>query len=56
MPAKKKAKPKPDVWIIKCDGLRIDEAPTKAQAVSKKDKWEKLYPPQFKFEVALLRL
>lgn len=50
MPARKKPKPV-EIWNIICDGLRIDTAPTKAAANSKKVEWEKAYPPNMNFTV-----
>ena len=50
MPAKKKPKPAPDVWIITLDGLRVGTAETEAKAKSLAKALEKTMPTYINFD------
>lgn len=52
MPARKKPKTV-EVWVIKCDGLRVDTAPTEAEARVKAKALEKSLPTYVNFSFAL---
>lgn len=50
MPARRKPKPAPEVWIIKCDGLRVGTAATEAQAKRDAAALQKTLPTYINFE------
>jgi len=55
MPAKRKAKPAPDVWVIKSDGRRVGTAETEAKAKAFVRELEKTLPTYINFDISVER-
>jgi len=54
MPRRKTEKPI-DVWVIKCDGLKVWEAPTEAEAKTRIKLLEKSVPSYINFSFDVVR-